>query len=131
MSMTERPIPSGARPRSGPLAMLVVLGLVLAACGGGGGGGDGSDTFTLRVAVINETEGPIDVSLDVAGEPGEPQSLESCTADVLAFEFPAFEDWVLTVNGQTAIDSTTFADNLFDRNLIAEVWAREDGTVEQ
>ncbi|HET6381460.1 MAG TPA: hypothetical protein VFH63_10595 [candidate division Zixibacteria bacterium] len=129
--MTDRPIPSHIRARSGPLAMLLLLGLVLAACGGGGGGGGNGDTYRLRVAVVNETDGPIDVSVDVAGEPGEPQTLESCTGQVLEFSIPAFDEWVLTADGQVAIDSATFEDTLRERNLIAEVWVLEDGTVEQ
>lgn len=131
--MTERPIPSAARPRHGLIAMLLVLGLALVACGGGGGGGGGGDgdTLTLRVAVVNETEGDAAVSLDVAGTPGEETVIATCSAQVLELEFPAFEDWVLSVAGQTAIDSTQLQDNQLDRNLIAEVWVNEDGSVTQ
>ncbi|MGH2455711.1 MAG: hypothetical protein ACRDHD_05580 [Candidatus Limnocylindria bacterium] len=130
MSTTERPIPSGARPWLAPLALVVVLGLVLAACGGGGGGGNGASAFKLRVAVINETETDATVSLDTF-EPGEATTLATCTAQVITYDLPEGEEWILVLNGQTVIDSLELTDLQIDRNLIAEVIANEDGSVEQ
>jgi hypothetical protein len=129
MSMSTRPIRSDARPTRAALALLLVLGLVLAACGGGGGGGGGNGTaLKLRVAVVNETTGDIDVSLDAASGPGTPEALATCTAKVFTLDLPD-EDWMLTVNGQTAIDSLNLEPIQEDKNLIAEVNANEDGTV--
>lgn len=133
MSTTERPFRSEARSRLRPsalaAALVAALVLVLAACGGGGGGGGGGDSaLMLRVAVINETTDDLAISLD-ATEPGEPQTLATCKGEVYAFELPEGEEWVLTLNGQTVIDSLDLEANLIDRNLTAEVQANEDGTV--
>jgi hypothetical protein len=104
--------------------------ILLAACGGGGGGG-GAAAFKLRVAVTNEAPEAASVSLDVAGAPGEPQTVESCKGAALTFDLPEGEDWTLAVNGEPAIDSLQIDPNLIDKNLIAEVWIHADGTVEQ
>jgi hypothetical protein len=135
MSMTARPYPSSARPRRSVMAAMVLLAIVLAACGGGGGGGGNGDGngsgYMLRVAVTNEVRsGPVDASLDTDLEPGEATSIDSCSAKVLELAIP-LDDWRLVVNGQTAIDSTQMDPNLIDRNLIAEVVANDDGTVTQ
>jgi hypothetical protein len=133
MSTTERPFRSEARSRLRPsalaAALVAALVVVLAACGGGGGGGGGGDSaLKLRVAVINETSDDLAISLD-ATEPGEPQTLATCRGEVYAFDLPEGEEWVLTLNGQTVIDSLDLEANLIDRNLTAEVQANEDGTV--
>jgi len=131
MSMTVSPIPSRSRSRMVPLALVVACALLLAACGGGGGGnGNGAAAFTLRVAFINETDADATIQL-IALEPGEPSTVPSCMAEVFAFGLPEGEDWTLVVNEQTVIDSLELTDVQIDRNLIAEVLAREDGTVEQ
>jgi hypothetical protein len=128
MSTTERPIRSEARSRLIALMLVTALALLLlAACGGGGGGGNGATALKLRVAVINETTEDLAISLD-ATEPGEPQMLETCKGEAYEFDLPD-EDWVLTLNGQTVIDSTVDLEtNLLGRNLTAEVRANEDGT---
>ena len=129
MSTTERPFPSEARPRLVWLALVAVLGVVLAACGGGGGGGGGGDgALKLAVAVINETTDDLTVSLDVGGEAGQVQTLATCTGEVYTFSLPDGE-WVLALNGETVIDSFELETNLVDRNLVAEVQANDDGTV--
>lgn len=129
MSTHPRTFPFETRPRLAWLALVAVLGIVLAACGGGGGGGGGGDEgLKLAVAVINETADDLTVSLDVGGEPGESQTLATCRGDVYTFTLPDGE-WVLALNGQTAIDSFDLEANLIDRNLIAEVQANDDGTV--
>jgi hypothetical protein len=115
-----------------PPVLVVAVALLLAACGGGGGGGngDGPSAFKLRVVVINETEEDATIQLNGL-EPGEPNTLASCTAQVFTFDLPEGEDWTLVVNEQTAIDSLELTEVQIDRNLIAEVIANEDGTVEQ
>jgi hypothetical protein len=129
MSTTARPSPFEARPRLGWLALVAVLGVVLAACGGnGGGGGGGGGALKLNVAVVNETTDDLTITLDVGGEPGQEQTLETCRAEVYGFTLPDGE-WVLALNGQPVIDSFDLEANLIDRNLIAEVQANDDGTV--
>jgi hypothetical protein len=129
MSTTARPFPSEARPRLAWLALVAVLGVVLAACGGGGGGGGGGDGgLKLVVAVVNETTDDLTVSLDVGGEAGQVQTLATCKAEIYTFTLPDGE-WVLALNGQTVIDSFELETNIVDRNLIAEVQANDDGTV--
>jgi hypothetical protein len=108
--------------------LIAALVLALAACGGGGGGGGGGGAVKLRVAVINETADDLAISLDAA-EPGTPETLATCKGEVYAFDLPEGQPWVLTLNGQTVIDSVDLAVNLIDRNLTAEVQANEDGSV--
>ena len=128
MSITARPFPFEARPRLIRLALVAALGVVLAACGGGGGGNGDVSGLGLNVAVVNETTDDLAITLDVGGEPGQAQTLATCKAEVYAFDLPDGE-WVLALNGQTAIDSFELEANLIDRNLIAEVQANDDGTV--
>lgn len=124
--MTRRPIRSAAR-LAAPMALLLVLGLVLAACGGGGGGGGGGAGYKLRTAVINETSAPIDVSLDGA-EPGTPTSVDTCDAELIEYDLPD-GDWTLTVNGQPALESSKLDAIYQARNIIAEVDLQEDNTI--
>lgn len=129
--MTARPIPFPARPHRAGLALVAVLGLMLAACGGGGGGGGGdgaASDFSLKVVVVNETTDTIDVSLDTPSEVGEPTSIDTCKAKLITYAIP-LDDWTLMVNGQTAIDSVAMADNLFDKNLIAQFVLNDDGSL--
>jgi hypothetical protein len=129
MSTTVRSFPFEARPRLGLLALIAMLGFVLAACGGGGGGGGGGDgALILKVAVVNETTDDLAVTLDVGGVAEQEQTLETCKAEVYTFTLPDGE-WVLALNGQTVIDSFELETNLVDRNLTAEVQANDDGTV--
>lgn len=129
MSTTVRSFPFEARPRLALLALIAMLGLVLAACGGGGGNGGGGDTaFILKVAVVNETTDDLAVTLDVGGVAEQEQTLATCKAEVFSFTLPDGE-WILALNGQTAIDSLELETNLVDRNLTAEVQANDDGTV--
>lgn len=109
------------------VAAVATLGLLIAACGGGNGGngGNGESGFTLRVAFANETAEAATLALD----DGEPQTVESCKGGVFMFEMPA-TDWVLTVNGETAIDSLEYQPNELDNDVAAKLWLHEDGTVE-
>jgi len=129
MSTTARPLVSEARPRLLSLALVSLLAVVLAACGGNGGGGGGDGGVMLVVAVVNETPDDLPVSLDSGGTPGEPQILPTCKAEVYTFDLPDGE-WVLSLGGQTVIDSFDLEANLVGRNLIAETQANEDGSVE-
>ncbi|HEX6127854.1 MAG TPA: hypothetical protein VF071_02425 [Candidatus Limnocylindria bacterium] len=129
MSNSEGQFQSARRPRPAVAAMAAIaaLGLVLAACGGGGGGngnGDGSG-FTLRVSFANETADVATLQLD----DGEPVTVESCKGGVFSFEMPA-TDWILTVNGETAIDSLEYQPNELDNDVAARMWLYEDGRLE-
>ena len=125
--MTARPTLPTSRHRTTTLAVVAILGLVLAACGGGGGGGNGDESgFVLTIAIVNETEGDLSVSLDSI-EPGEPVVVASCTARVETFDIP-IDDWQLTYNGEPVVDSLEMDPNLLDRNLIARIDAKPDGT---
>jgi hypothetical protein len=104
--------------------------ILLAACGGGGGGG-GDAAFKLRLAITNETPDAATVTLDVDGEPGEPQSLDSCKGQLFTFDLPADPaTWTVTINDQIAVDSTQLDPNLIDKNLIGSALVHEDGTLE-
>lgn len=109
------------------VAAVALLGLVMTACGGGGGGGgNGEGGYTLRVAFANETDAPAELSLN----DGEPQTVESCKGGVYLFTMPD-TDWVLAVNGETAIDSIEQNPLHFDNNdATARLWLHEDGSVE-
>jgi hypothetical protein len=104
--------------------------ILLVACGGGGGGGGGASAFKLRMSTVNETADAATVTFDVAGEPGEPQTLESCRATLYTFDLPEGEDWAMTINGNIAVDSVQLDPNLLDANLIGEITVNEDGTIE-
>ena len=130
MSNSEGQDRSARRPRPAAPAMVVAaaLGLVLAACGGGGGGGNGNGDgsgFTLRVSIANETADVATLQLD----DGEPQTVESCKGGVFSFEMP-FTDWILTVNGETVIDSLEYQPNELDNDVAARLWLNEDGSTE-
>lgn len=107
------------------VAMIAVLGLVLAACGGGGGGGGGDTTYTLRVAFANET----DAEAALAMNDGEAQTVASCKGGVFTWQMPV-EGWILTVNGETAIDSLEYQPNELDNDVAARLWLHEDGSIE-
>lgn len=113
------------RPGLAPMAAVIVLGLALAACGGDNGGDGGGPALMLRVAVANETDSEATMQIN----DGEAQTLESCKGSVFTFELPD-SDWVLNVNGQPAIDSLELESRLIGRNLTAQVWINEDGTLE-
>ena len=130
MSKTDGQFPSAGRARPTPLevAAVAALGLLLAACGGGGNGGgngNGGGGFTLRVSFANETDAPAELALN----DGEVQTVESCKGGVFNFTMPA-TDWILTVNGETAIDSLEYQPNQLDQDVAAQVWLNEDGTIE-
>ena len=116
-----------ARPVTLAFAALAALGLLLAACGGGGGNGNGNGggEFTLRVSFANETEAEATLQLN----DGTAQTVESCKGGVFTFDMPA-TDWILTVNGETAIDSLEYQPNELDQDVAAQLWLNEDGTVE-
>ncbi len=103
------------------------LGLLLAACGGGSsGGGDGN--YTLRLAFVNESPETAAVQLNSGDVQGEPQEVESCKGQVLTFAMPATE-WVITVNGETAIDSLEYQPNELNNDVAARLQLNEDGTL--
>ena len=128
---TARPIPSARRRGHALAGMAFACALILlAACGGGSGGG-GDAAYKLRLAMVNETPAAISITFDVDGEPGEPQSLDTCKATMLTFDLPADPaTWTVTVDGETAVDSTQLDPNLIEKNLIGEVTVLEDGTLE-
>ena len=123
MDKIELPFQPTRRARPA-VAAIAMLGLVIAACGGGGGGG-GDDLYTLRVAFANETDAEATVALNNAN----PQAVESCKGAILTYEMPA-EDWILTVNGETAIDSLEYEPNQLDQDVAARLWLHEDGSLE-
>ena len=129
---TARPIPSARRRGHALAGVAFACALILlAACGGGGGGGNGDAAFKLRLATVNETAAAISVTFDVDGEPGEPQSLDTCKATLFTFDLPADPStWAVTIDGETAVDSTQLDPNLIEKNLIGEVTVNEDGTIE-
>jgi hypothetical protein len=112
------------RPRLG--VAVVALGLLIAACGGGNGGG-GDRAFLLRLAFTNESEETATVQLNSGETQGEPQEVESCKARVLTFTMPTTE-WVIAVNGETAIDSLEYQPNELDQDVAARLQLNEDGT---
>jgi hypothetical protein len=113
------------RPR--PMVVAVAaLGMLVAACGNGGGGG-GDQDFLLRLAFTNESEETATVQLNSGETQGEPQEVESCKARVLTFPMPATE-WVIAVNGETAIDSLEYQPNELDNDVAARLQLNEDGT---
>jgi hypothetical protein len=118
----------GRRRRARPGAVAIAgLGLLIAACGGGGGGG-GDQDFTLRLAFTNESAETATVQLNSGETQGEPQEVETCKARVLTFAMPATE-WVVTVNGETAIDSLEYQPNEIDNDVAARLQLNEDGTL--
>lgn len=124
---------SGRQPtaagRAAVVAATVTLALVLAACGGGdngGGGGGGGDTqYIIQVAIANETTEDATIELTDA----EPQTLATCKGNVYTFNLPV-TDWILSVNGQPVVDSLDLDPNYLDKNLVANLWLNEDGTVD-
>ena len=126
MSISRGQIPAVGRRT--PVAVVVgaTLALLLAACGGGNGGnGNGGSEYVMRVAIANETAEAATLQV---GE-GEPQMVESCNGAVLIFNLPA-TDWVLTVNGEPAVDSLELDPSYLDRNLVANMWLHEDGALD-
>jgi hypothetical protein len=103
--------------------------LLIAACGGGGGGGGGETAFTLRVAFANESADTASLQINSGETQGTAQEVETCKGRVLMFDMPETE-WVLTVNGETAIDSLEYQPNQLDNDVAARLWLREDGTIE-
>ena len=128
---TARPIPSARRRGHALAGMAFACAIILlAACGGGGGGG-GEAAFKLRLAVTNETTEPLTVTVAVDGEPGEPQTVDTCKAALLTFDIPADPGtWTVSLNDEVAIDSTQLDPNLIDKNLIGSVRMNEDGSIE-
>jgi hypothetical protein len=109
-------------------AAVVALGLVIAACGGGSGGGGGDREFVLRLAFTNESADTATVQLNSGETQGEPQEVETCKARVLTFTMP-FSEWVIAVNGETAIDSLEYQPNELDNDVAARLQLNEDGTL--
>jgi hypothetical protein len=108
------------------VAAVALLGLVVAACGGGGGGGGGGDElYTMRVSFANETDAEATLALNDAN----PQVVESCKGGIFTWEMPA-EDWIFTINGETAIDSLEYEFNQLDNDVAARLWLHEDGSIE-
>jgi len=107
------------------VAAIALLGLVIAACGGGGGGGGGDELYTMRVSFANETDAEATLALN----DGNPQTVESCKGGIFTWEMP-LEDWIFTVNGETAIDSLEYQPNQLDQDVAARLWLHEDGSIE-
>lgn len=106
-------------------AAVMILALLLAACGGGGGGGGNGDVSgVMKVAVANKTEAEATIQLS----DGEPQTMEACKGAVFTFNLPT-TDWVLTIDGQTAIDSTTLSSDLLDVNIVADLVLESDSSI--
>ena len=128
---TARPIPSARRRGHALAGMAFACAIILlAACGGGGGGG-GDASYKLRLATTNETLEAATIALDIDGTPGEEQTLDTCKGALFTFDLPADPStWAVTINGETAIDSTQLDPNLIDKNLIGGVLINEDGTIE-
>lgn len=125
MSNSEGQYHPAGRVRSA-FAAVAVLGLVLAACGGGNGGnGNGDAAYTLRVAFANETEEEATIAMN----DGEAQVIDSCKGGVFSFAMPV-EAWILTVNGETAIDSLEYQPNELDNDVAARLWLYDDGSLE-
>ena len=123
---------SGGRSSKSPTAVMftaaAALALVLAACGGGdngGGGGGGGTGYVIQVAIANEKTEQMSIQLDES----EAKTLETCTGAVFTFDLPA-TDWVLTVNGESAVDSLDLDPSYLDKNLVANLWLHDDGTLE-
>jgi hypothetical protein len=115
--------------RSRPAILAVAaLGVLVAACGGGSNGG-GDQAFTMRVAFVNETEETATVQVNSGETQGEAQEVESCKGRVLTFPMPE-TDWVVTVNGETAIDSLEYEPTQLDNDVAARLWLHEDGSLE-
>jgi hypothetical protein len=83
----------------------------------------------MRVAFANESADTASLQLNSGETQGEPQEVETCKGRVLTFEMPETE-WVLTVNGETAIDSLEYQPDQLDNHVAARLWLREDGTIE-
>jgi hypothetical protein len=109
------------------VAAVALLGLVVAACGGGGGGGggDGDELYTMRVSFANETDAEATLALNDAN----PVTVESCKGGIFTWEMP-LEDWIFTINGETAIDSLEYEFNQLDNDVAARLWLHEDGSIE-
>ena len=79
----------------------------------------------MKVAFANETAEAATLQLD----DGDVTSVETCTGGVFEFNLPA-TDWVLKVNGEPGVDSLEIDPNYLDKNLVANLWLHEDGTLE-
>jgi hypothetical protein len=124
MPIRREPSRTAWRSVAPMMAAMLTLALLLAACGGGGGGGNNDVSGTLKVAVANKTE--TEATLQIGD--GEPQTMEACKGAVFSFDLPV-TDWVLTINGQSAIDSTTLSSDLLDVNIVADLVIESDGSI--
>ena len=125
MSTSTGPSRGRGRARLRTVAAVTTLAVLLIGCGGGNGGGGGGGAAVLGVAFANETDTQATLQL---GE-GEPVTVESCKGGVFRFDLPD-ADWILTVNGEPAIDSIELDPNYLGRNMVADLWLNEDGTVD-
>lgn len=124
MAISEGHVKPTMRTGAVPMAAVAIVALLLAACGGGNGG-NGEVTNVIRVAFANETDSDATIQLNDS----EPTVVESCKGGVFIFDLPA-TDWVVTVNGETAVDSLELEPTHLDSNLVANLWLHEDGTLE-
>jgi hypothetical protein len=124
MPIRREPSRTAWRSVAPMMAAMLTLALLLAACGGGGGGGNNDVSGTLKAAVANKTES--EATLQIGD--GEPQTMEACKGAVFSFDLPV-TDWVLTINGQSAIDSTTLSSDLLDVNIVADLVIESDGSI--
>lgn len=124
MSIRREPTRTSWRGIAPIVAFVMTMALLLAACGGGGGGGNNDVAGVLSLAVANKTEAEATLQLGT----GEPQTMEACKGAVFSFDLPT-TDWVLTINGQSAIDSTTLSSDLLDVNIVADLVIESDGSI--
>jgi hypothetical protein len=107
------------------VALLLVAGLV--ACGGGDGGG-GETVAMLHLLVINHSDADVTVGYSQADTPAEDQTVATCSAEI--FDYPLADPYVITINGETAVDSSTLAQvpGDFATDIVTELEVAEDGS---
>jgi hypothetical protein len=103
-----------------------MVALALAACGGGDGGGNANSTYKLEVMVINLSAADATVTSSTGGDP---QTVPQCVAQ--AVDFPMADPFVLSINDQPVIDSSTLEGGTpggGNATLLAQVTIGNDGT---
>ena len=107
------------------VALLLVVGL--AACGGGGGGG-GETVAQIHLLVTNHSDAEVTVGYMQAETASEDKPVPSCTAEI--FDYPLGDPYVVTINGETVVDSSTLAQvpGDFASDIVTEIEVADDGT---
>ncbi len=126
-SVTGSPRRTSRRPTRLALGGLTLVALLLAACGGGGGGGGGGGSaYQLKTMVINLSGSDAKVGVQGQAEQVVPQ------CDFKEVDFPLNVPFVLTVNGQPAIDSNTLEGGVPGNgqvNVLSQITISKDGKV--